>query len=110
MRELNPPRETKNSGVSGGRNYRKSCCQKAEAQRQGGRRVAQHQASSDRDRDRRKEIIIATHNMCTMTGDGKRFVGRVAEILGVHQEMDCDIVSLQKTRRSDQSALLLQAG
>ena len=33
-------------------------------------------------------------------------MGRVAELLDVYQEMGCDIVGLQETRRSGQSALL----
>ena len=44
-----------------------------------------------------------------MAVDGKRGVGRAAEVLDVYREMGCDIIGLQKTRRSGQSALL-QAG
>ncbi|CAN0397335.1 unnamed protein product [Ascophyllum nodosum] len=44
-----------------------------------------------------------------MAVDGKHGVERVAEVLDVYQEMGCDIIGLQKTRRSGQSALL-QAG
>ena len=58
-----------------------------------GRRAAQWQASNDRDRARGKNLIVS----------------RAAEALGVYQEMGCEIVGLQETRRSDQSALL-QAG
>ena len=36
-------------------------------------------------------------------------MGRAAEVLDVYQEMDCDIIGLQETRRSGQFALL-QAG
>ena len=64
-----------------------------------GRRAARRRASNDRDRARTRELIIATHNVRTMA----------AEILGVYQKMDCDIIGLQETRRSGQSALL-QAG
>ena len=38
--------------------------------------------------------------------DGKHGVGRPAEILDVYQEMGCDIIGLQETWRSGQSALL----
>ena len=41
--------------------------------------------------------------------DGKHGVGRAAEVLDVYQEMSCNIIGLQETRRSGQSALL-QAG
>ena len=44
-----------------------------------------------------------------MAVNGKHGVGRAAEVLDVYQEMGCDIIGLQKTRRSGQSALL-QAG
>ena len=44
-----------------------------------------------------------------MAVDRKHSVGRAAEVLGVYQEMGCDIIGLQETRRSGQSALL-QAG
>ena len=47
--------------------------------------------------------------MQTIAVGGKHGVGRAAEVLGVYQEMDCDIVGLQETRCSGQSALL-QAG
>ena len=64
-----------------------------------GRQAARRRVSNDRDRARRRELVIATHNVRTMA----------AEIFGVYQEMDCDIIGLQETRRSGQSALL-QAG
>ena len=44
-----------------------------------------------------------------MDVDGKHGVGRAAEVLDVCQEISCDIIGLQETRRSGQSALL-QAG
>ena len=71
-----------------------------------GRRAARRQASNDRDRARRRELVIATHNVRTMAVDGKHGMGRAAEVLDVYQEMGCDIIGLQETRRSGQSALL----
>ena len=71
-----------------------------------GRRAATPQASNDRDRVHRRELVIATHNVRTMDVDGKHGVGRAAGVLGVYQAMGCDIIGLQKTRRSSQSALL----
>ena len=38
--------------------------------------------------------------------NGKYGVGRAAEVLDVYQEIGCDIIGLQETRRSGQSALL----
>ena len=40
-----------------------------------GRRAAR-QASNDRDRSRRRELVIATHNVWTMAVDGKHGVGK----------------------------------
>ena len=73
------------------------------------RRAARRQASKDRDRARRRELVTATHNVRPMAVDGKHGVGRAVEVLDVYQEMGCDIIGLQETRRSGQSALL-QAG
>ena len=114
----NPPRETKNSGANGGRNWRtevfvqkitkrkKLCARKKRRRGRTRRRAARRQASNDRDRARRRELVIATHNVRTMAVDGKHGVGRAAEVLDVYQEMGCDIIGLQETRRSGQSALL----
>ena len=119
--EPNPPRETKNSGANGGRNWRtevyvqtiikrkKVFARKKRRRGRTRRRAARRQASNDRDRARRRELAIATHNVQTMVVDGKHGVGRAAEVLDVYQEMGCDIIGLQETRRSGQSALL-QAG
>ena len=41
--------------------------------------------------------------------NGQHGVGQVAEVHSVYQEMVCDVVDLQETRRGGQSALL-QAG
>ena len=49
------------------------------------------------------------HDGRTMAVDGKRSVGRAAEVLDVYQGMGCDITGLQETLRGGQSALL-QAG
>ena len=44
-----------------------------------GRRAARQQANNDRDQPLRKELIVATHNVQTMTIDGNHGVGRAAE-------------------------------
>ena len=82
--DSNPPRETKNSGANGDMNRRTQVVyvekQKKERKeilarkktRRGraGRCVARRQASNDRDRARRRELLIATHNARTMAVDG----------------------------------------
>ena len=114
--ELNPPRETKNSGANGGTGVRghkfmykkiqrkKVLARKKRRRGRAGRRTARRQASNDRDRARRRELVIATHNVRTIAMDGNHGVGRAAEILDLYQEMGCDIIGLQETRRSGQSA------
>ena len=116
--EPNPPCETKNSGANGGRNWRtevyvqkiinekKYLLGKRGGEEERARRAAWRQASNDRDRARRRELVIATHNVRTMAVDGKHGVGRAAEVLDVYHELGCDIIGLQETRRSGQSALL----
>ena len=49
--------------------------------------------------------MIATHKMW-LAVDGKHGVGRAAEVLGVYQEVDCDIIGVLGTRRRGQSDLL----
>ena len=88
---------------------KKLCARKKRRRGRTRRRAARRQASNDRDRARRRELVIATHNVRTMAVDGKHGVGTAAEVLDVYQEMGCDIIGLQETRRSGQSALL-QAG
>ena len=73
------------------------------------RRAARRQASNDRDRARRRELVVDIHNVRTMAVDRKHGVGKATDALDVYQEMGCDIIGLQETRRSGQSALL-QAG
>ena len=73
------------------------------------RRAARREASNDRDRARRRELVIAPHNVRAMAVDGKHGVGRAAEVLDVYQEMGCNIIGLQETKGRGQS-VLLQAG
>ena len=75
-----------------------------------GRCAARRQESNDRDRVRREELVVATHNVRTMAMDGKHGVGRVAEVLGVYQEMGCGIIGLQETGCCSGQSSLLQAG
>ena len=64
------------------------------------------EAESEREKVRRQELTIATHNMRTMAVDGEHGVRRAAEVLSEYQERDCDIIGPQETRRSGQSALV----
>ena len=71
-----------------------STCREAEAERE--------RRNNEIDRVRRSEV---TDNVRAMAVDGKYGVSRAAEILGVYQRIDCDMVGLPETRRSGQSAL-----
>ena len=64
------------------------------------RRAARRKAIRDRERARKGEIIVATHNV-----DGKHGVGRAAEVLGGHRQACLDTNGLQETRRDGQYQL-----
>ena len=73
------------------------------------RRAARHKAISDRERARRGEITVATHNVRTMAVDGKHGVGRAAEVLSEYRGAGLDIIGLHETRRDGQTTFR-QAG
>ena len=104
-----PPRETKKSSANGGRNWRTQVYVKiknknknknkikllARKKTRRGRlecRAARRQAVNDRDRARKRELVITTHNVRTMAVGRKHGVGRAAEVLDVYQEMGCEII------------------
>ena len=113
----NPPCETKNSGANRGRNSRTQVyvqqitnqqnipARKKRLRERAGGRAARRKRSNDRDRARRKKLIITTHNVRTTAVNGNYGVGRAAEVLNVYQDMGY-IIGLQETRLSGQSALL----
>ena len=88
--------ETKNSGANGSRNWRTQVyvrkitttktvvARKKRRREREGQRAARRQASNDRDRARRRELVVATRNMRTMAVDGKHGVGRAVEVLDVY--------------------------
>ena len=110
MGEPSPSRETKNLGANEGRNWRtqgffttkaikrkrKVLAKKRRRRGRAGQRAARRQVINDRDRARRRELIITTHNVRTMAMDGEHGVGRAAEIFGAYQAIDFYIVCLEK--------------
>ena len=60
-------------------------------------------------RARGREITVATHNVRTMAVDWKHGVGRALDVLSVYDLLGRDVIGLQETRRSGQSAFS-QAG
>ena len=60
-------------------------------------------------RARGREIVVATHNVRTMSVDGTHGVGRALDVLDMYDRLGCDVIGLQETRRSGHSAFS-QAG
>ena len=121
MGRLNPRRENKIQGKNGdreGRKLKKSQKGKtfwkllARKRRRRGRAEGRHLQQSkrrNRARARGREIAVATHNVRTMAVDGTHGVGGALDVLSVYDRLGCDIIGLQETRRSGQSAFS-QAG
>ena len=58
---------------------------------------------------RQRDVTIATHNVRTMAVDGTHGVGRALEVLSEYNELGCDVIGLQETRRAGQT-ILTEAG
>ena len=117
---LNPRRENKIQGKNGdgeGRKWKKSegetswkiLARKRRRRGRAERRRLQQSKRRNRARARGREIAVATHNVRTMAVDGTHGVGRALDVLSVYDRLGCDIIGLQETRRSGQSAFS-QAG
>ena len=115
---LNPRRETKTKGRNGDRerkmreevtNRRKFLARKRRRRGRAERHLLRQREKRNRARARGREITVATHNVRTMTVDGKHGVGRALDVLSVYDRLGCDIIGLQETRRSGHSAFS-QAG
>ena len=73
------------------------------------RRRLRQRKRRNRARARGREIAVATHNVRTMAVDGTHGVGRALDVLSEYDRLGCDVIGLQETRRSGQSAFS-QAG
>ena len=89
------------------KNCRKKKSQAKKKRRQGraerrreGKRAVEARASA-----RQQEITIATHNVRTMAVDGTHGVGRALEVLSAYNDLSCDVIGLQETRRAGQTIL-----
>ena len=110
---LNPRRETKTKGRNGDReeemkeevtDRRKFLARKRRWRGRAERRLLRQRERRNRARARGREIAVATHNVRTMAVDGKHGVGQALDVLSVYDRLGCDVIGLQKTRRSGQSA------
>ena len=118
---LNPRPESKIQGKNGDREGRKlkksqkeeifwkSLARKRRRRGRAERRRLQQSKRRNRARAQGREITVATHNVRTMAVDGTHGVGRALDVLSVYDRLGCDIIGLQETRRSGQSAFS-QAG
>ena len=114
---LNPRRENKVLGKNGDRGGRKNekvgirrtnFARKRRRRGRAERRRLQKSKRRNRARARGREIAVATHNVLTMAVDRTHGVGRALDVLSVYDRLECDIIGLQETRRSEQSAFSSQ--
>ena len=68
------------------------------------RRRLRQSKMRNRARAREREIAVATHNVRTMAVDGTHGVGLALDVLSAYDRLGCDVIGLQKTRRSGHSA------
>ena len=115
---LNSRRENKVQGKhgdrEGGKNEkvakrRKNFARKRRRRGRAERRRLRQSKRRNRERARGREIAVATHNVRTMAVDGTHKVVRALDVLSVYDRLGCDVIGLQETRRSGQSAFS-QAG
>ena len=118
MGRLNLRRENKIQGKNGDRERgkigkvaegRKILARKKRRRDRAERRRLRQSKRRNRARARGREIAVATHNVRTMAVDGTHGVGRALDVSSVYDRLGCDVIGLQKTRRSGHSAFS-QAG
>ena len=85
-------------------NRRKILSRKKRRRGKAGRRLLRQSERRNRARARGQKITVATHNVPTMEVDGTHGVGRALDVLSVWDRLECDVISLQETRRSGHSA------
>ena len=110
---LNPRRGNKIQGKNGDRERgkigkveerKKKLARKRRRRGRAERRRLRQSKRRNRARARGREIEVATHNVRTMVVDGTHGVGRALDVLSVYHRLGCDVIGLQETRRSGQSA------
>ena len=110
---LNPRSESKIQGKNGDREKgkiekfterRKSLARKRRRRGRAERRRLRQSKRSNRARARGREIAVVTHNVRTMAVDGTHGVGRALDVLSMYNQLGCDVIGLQETRRSGRSA------
>ena len=110
---LNPRRENKIQGKNGDREggkyekvakKRKSFGRKRRRRGRAERRRLRQSKRGNRARAGGLEIAVATHDVQTMAVDGTHGLGRALDVWSVYDRLGCDVIGLQETRRSGQSA------
>ena len=67
------------------------------------RRAARELRVEAKARSRAGELVVGTFNVRTLAFNGKNGIGHSEVILKVCQELGCDVIGLQETRRDGQS-------
>ena len=82
---------------------KKYTARKKRRQGRRGRREARKLRSGARARFRAGELVVGTFNVRTLAFNGKNGIGHSEVIMKVCQELGCDVVGLQETRRDGHS-------
>ena len=110
---LNPRRENKIQGKNGDREGGKNEKVAKKGKIFGRKRRRRGRAERRRLRQSKRghraragglEIAVATHDVQTMAVDGTHGVGWALDVWSVYDRLGCDVIGLQETRRSGQSA------
>ena len=120
MGRLNSRRETKIQGKNGDRESeirgkksqiggKKHLTRKRRRRSRAGRRFLRQSEWRKQEHACERETAVATHNVRTMAVDRMHGVGRALDVLSEYNRLGCDVINLQETRLSGQSAFT-QAG
>ena len=82
---------------------RKYAARKKRRRHRRNRRAARKLRVEAKARSRAGELVVGTFNVRTLAFNGKNGIGHSEVILKVCQELGCDVIGLQETRRDGQS-------
>ena len=82
---------------------RKYAARKKRRKHRRNRRAARKLRVEAKARSRAEELVVGTFNVRTLAVNGKNGIGYSEVILKVWQELRCDVIGFQETRRNGQS-------
>ena len=82
---------------------RKHAARKKMRKHRRNRRAARKLRVEAKPRSRAGEVVVGTFNVRTLAFNGKNGIGHSEVILRVCQELGCDVIGLEETRRDGQS-------